>query len=61
MAGGQGGGARDHDRELREIDAPMSLYELQKLIRDVNCDPQPRSAYQADKAGFVAGTIAACA
>ena len=33
----------------------MSLYQLQKLIYDVNRNPQRRDAYRADKAGFLAG------
>ena len=32
----------------------MSLYQLQKLIYDVNRNPERRDEYQADKAGFVA-------
>jgi hypothetical protein len=32
----------------------MSLYQLQKLIYDVNRNPERREAYRADKAGFFA-------
>ena len=32
----------------------MSLYQLQKLIFDVNRNPNRRDAYRADKAGFLA-------
>lgn len=32
----------------------MSLYQLQKLIYDVNRSPERRDAYRADKAGFFA-------
>lgn len=32
----------------------MSLYQLQKMIRDVNRDPAARAAYQQDKAAFLA-------
>lgn len=32
----------------------MSLYQLQKLIYDVNRNPERRDAYRADKAGFLA-------
>ena len=31
----------------------MSLYQLQKLIYDVNRNPERRDAYRADKAGFL--------
>lgn len=31
----------------------MSLYELQKLIYDVNRNPERRDAYRADQARFV--------
>lgn len=31
----------------------MSLYQLQKLIFDVNRNPERREAYRADKAGFM--------
>ena len=31
----------------------MSLYQLQKLIYDVNRNPERRHAYRADKAGFL--------
>jgi hypothetical protein len=32
----------------------MSLYQLQKLIYDVNRNPERRDAYRADKPGFLA-------
>ena len=32
----------------------MSLYQLQKLIYDVNRSPERRDAYRSDKAGFLA-------
>ena len=32
----------------------MSLYQLQKLIYDVNRNPERRDAYRADKGGFFA-------
>ena len=32
----------------------MSLYQLQKLIYDVNRNPERRDAFRADKAGFLA-------
>ena len=32
----------------------MSLYQLQKLIYDVNRTPERRDAYRADKAAFLA-------
>jgi hypothetical protein len=32
----------------------MSLYQLQKLIYDVNRNPERRDTYRADKAQFIA-------
>jgi hypothetical protein len=32
----------------------MSLYQLQKLIYEVNRNPERRDAYRADPAGFMA-------
>jgi hypothetical protein len=38
---------------MKDWTVDMSLYQLQKLIYEVNRNPGRRDAYRADKAGFV--------
>ena len=40
---------------MKDWTVDMGLYQLQKLIYEVNRNPERRDTYRADKAGFVAG------
>jgi hypothetical protein len=40
---------------MKDWTVDMSLYQLQKLIYEVNRNPERRDSYRADKAKFVAG------